>query len=88
MYIDDIYKFGKNEKKNTHPYTSSLNLQPGYRNEIWDWKMHNAYDKKKQLPSQESMRTLGKEDSDKYPAILEAASIKKREMKEKVIKNF
>ena len=63
-----------------NPYTDFKNIQPGYRNGIWDWKMSHAYDEKWkretmeeiELLNQERIRTLGEKKKYKYQGIFEA----------------
>ena len=49
MYMDDINLFAKKKKKRTSTWdsdTNNKNIQPGYNNGIWHWKMWHAPNKK------------------------------------------
>ena len=51
------------------PDTNSKNIQPGYRNRIWYWKVYHAENenwkkkKEEELQNQESIRTLEQKKS-------------------------
>ena len=46
MYMDDIKRFAKNEKRSENLDKNNKNIQPWYRNGIWDWKMFHENNKK------------------------------------------
>ena len=87
--MDSIKVFAKNKKGTEDPDTSNKNIQPGYRNEIWHWKMSNAHNEKCELRNnrinrnQENIRTLGAKENYKYFQILEANSINKQRWRKK-----
>ena len=82
----------KEWKRTINPYTTNKNIQPGYRNVIWHWKIyptHNEVWKKRKkiegikLPNQDNIRTLREKDSHKDFGILGTNNIKQSEMKKK-----
>ena len=78
-----------------NPDRNNKNIQQGYRNGIWYRKICHAHDKKWkrqitdgiEMPNQENIRTFGEKETNKYPGIWEANTIKQTgEKKEKSTK--
>ena len=42
MYMDDIKLFEKKRKRTGDSYADNKNIQPGYKNGIWQWKICQA----------------------------------------------
>ena len=43
MCRDEIKIFAKNDKNTADLDTNHKNIQPEYRNWIWEWKMYHTY---------------------------------------------
>ena len=80
-------KWSKSQEKFNHLMYMN-NIQPAYRNAIWQRKKCHAHNErwgKKgiELPNQKSIKTLGKKENNKYQGILKPDIIKQAEFKEK-----
>ena len=94
VYIDDIKLFAKNDKE--LEILVEKNIQPGYRNGIWHWKMYLAPNEKWnrettqviELLNQERIKILGEKENFKFLGILEADTIKHQKCKKKIRKKY
>ena len=96
MYVDDINIFAKNEKeletllRTIRIYSQDIGMEFGIENcamlIMKSGKREPTEDT--ELPSQESIRTLGEKENYKYLGILGMDTIKQREMKEKIRKEY
>ena len=82
--MDDIKLFTKNEKKIGKPYTSSENVQSGYRDGIWHRKIHHVDNEKQETRRDGRNRTsmprqnqnIWRKGNCKFLVILEMYAIK------------
>ena len=96
MYMDDIKLFAKNEKKletlihAVRIYSQKIEMEFGIEKcamlvmKSGKWHMPDGME----LPNQDNIRTLGENETYKYMGILEADTIEKVEMKNKIQKEY
>ena len=94
MYMDDINLFAKNEKEletlmhAVRIYSQDMGMEFGIEKcamrVMKSGKRHMSDGM--ELPNQEKVRTLGKNETYKYLGILEADTIKQVETKDKILK--
>ena len=99
MYMDDIKLFAKNEKNEkeletlTHAvrtYSQDIGMEVGIgKCAMPEMKSDNRHlTDGMELPNQDKIRTIGKNETYKYLGILEADTIKQTEMQDKIQKEY
>ena len=95
MYIDDIKLFAKNEKEletlihTVRKFSQDIRIEFGIEKcAMLVMKSGKHLTDGMELPNQDKIRTLAENETYKYLGILEADTIKKVEMKDKIQKEY